>query len=198
MTIKRPRYFDHESGLSDDELVLQIAGGSSEAFEAFHRRFSRDGLRFLRTRLQPEDAQDVLQEAFLQVWRRARTYDPARGSAGAWFFTIIRTRCLDRLRCHMYPHSSLDAQTGYEQIDPSEEPRILNLSLVNGLLQRLDRKRSRVLQMTYYGGMTHAETARHLQAPLGTVKSQIRSGLHELRHILEKPSRLPLVCGDAI
>ena len=196
MTIKRPIYFDHETGLSDDELVLEIARGSSEAFEAFHRRFVRDGLRFLRTRLQAEDAQDVLQEAFLQVWRRARTYDPARGSAGAWFFSIIRTRCLDRLRCHTY--SSLDAQTGYEQIDSLEEHRILNLSLVNGLLQHLDRKRSRVLQLTYYGGMTHTETAHHLRAPLGTVKSQIRSGLHELRHILEKPRRLPMVCGDAI
>ena len=196
MTIKRPIYFDHETGLSDDELVLEIARGSSEAFEAFHRRFVRDGLRFLRTRLQPEDAQDVLQEAFLQVWRRAGTYDPARGSAGAWFFSIIRSRCLDRLRCHT--HSSIDAQAGYEQIDSLEEHRILNLSLVNGLLERLDRKRSRVLQLTYYGGMTHAETAHHLRAPLGTVKSQIRSGLHELRHILEKPRRLPMVCGDAI
>jgi len=196
VTIKRPIYFDHATGIPDNELVLEIARGSSEAFEAFHRRFARDGIRFLRTRLQPEDAQDVLQEAFLQVWRRACTYDPARGSAGAWFFAIVRSRCLDRLRCHT--HSSLEAQTGYEQIDPCEEPRIINLSLVNGLLQRLDRKRSRVLQLTYYDGMTHVETARHLSAPLGTVKSQIRSSLHELRHILEKRSVLPMACRDAV
>ena len=182
-------YFDPQTRYSDDELVLKIAQGSNEAFEAFYRRFARNGLRFLCMRLKPEDAQDVLQEVFLQVWRRAESYDPARGPAGAWFLSILRSRCLDRLGRRQNPSS--DSIVGIERAGPSEEPRIVTDLLVQGLMQTLDRRRSRVMMLTYFGGMSHRETARHLKAPLGTVKGQIRSSLIQFRKILQKSGTLP-------
>ena len=180
-------YFDPQTRYSDDELVVEIARGSDEAFEAFYRRFARNGLRFLCMRLKMEDAQDVLQEAFLQVWRRAESYDPARGSAGSWFLSILRSRCLDRLGRRR--DQSADC-TMVEQAGPSEEPRIVTDLLVKGLMRRLDRERSRVMMLTYFSGMSHRETAQHLKAPLGTVKGQIRSSLIQFRKMLERPSTL--------
>ena len=181
-------YFDPQTRYSDDELVLEIARGSNEAFEAFYRRFARNGLRFLGMRLKAEDAQDVLQEAFLQVWRRAASYDPARGSAAAWFLSILRSRCLDRLGRRK--NQPADSMMEIEQTGPSEEPRILTDLLVQGLMQTLDRRRSRVMMLTFFGGMSHRETAQHLKAPLGTVKGQIRSSLIQFRKILQKSGTL--------
>ena len=134
------------------------------------------------------EAEDVLQEAFLQVWRRANDFEEARGRAFTWLVTIARSRALDRLRAAgsrgRLAHEA--AQLPREDVGDaatdalrSEEGRAVRQALAD-----LPDEQRRPLLLAYFEGLTQAEIAARLGDPLGTVKTRMRAGMIKLRAIL--------------
>ena len=135
------------------------------------------------------DAEEVLQDTWMQAWRTAERYDPARGAVGAWLVTIARSRALDRVR-------SLGARRRAETAAASEaasEPAPVAPDPATGYARRMLRKdvasavtalapqQRQVLELAYFEGLSQTEIAARLDAPLGTVKSWTRQALLKLR-----------------
>ncbi|MGE5716738.1 MAG: RNA polymerase sigma factor [Acidobacteriota bacterium] len=172
----------------DPELFARIADGDRDAFGLFYDRYAPVLFAFcLRILTDARDAEDVLQEAFIQVWRDARRFDATRASVKTWLFTIARSRALDRWRSRhsieqrfsAAPDESLDrASAG----DGGQESAALR-DYVSRCLEKLSEAEQAVLRLAYFDGYTQEEIAARLNEPLGTVKSRTRSGLAKLRAI---------------
>jgi len=142
-------------------------------------------VRILNSR---EEAEDVLQEVFLQVWRRAADFDETRGRPFTWLVTLARSRGIDRIR-------NLAARDRVAQAGAREESeqvsdavadafRSEQRGLVTTALAQLPEEQMRPLMLAYFDGLTQSEIAAKLNAPLGTVKTRMRSGLMKLRELL--------------
>jgi RNA polymerase sigma-70 factor (ECF subfamily) len=182
------------SQIADEDLLRAISRGDESALAALYDRYRLILfsliLRILHDR---HEAEDVLQEAFLQVWRRAADFDQSRGRAFTWLVTIARSRALDRLRmlssrsrlvnAEAEPGADEFGDTGAE-IVKSEQGEIVRLAL-----RELPEEQRRPLILAYFEGLTQAEIAERLGDPLGTVKTRMRSGLSKLRELLRDRSR---------
>lgn len=178
-----------QAQVNDVDLLKAIAGRDETALAAIYDRYRviLFGLliRILNSR---EEAEDVLQEVFLQVWRRAADFDENRGRPFTWLVTLARSRGIDRLR-------SLAAR---ERVaiagsrEPSEEVsdavadafKSEQRQLVLTALDQLPDEQKRALVLAYFDGLTQSEIANKLGAPLGTVKTRMRAGLIKLRELL--------------
>lgn len=178
-----------QAQVNDVDLLKAIAGRDETALAAIYDRYRviLFGLliRILNSR---EEAEDVLQEVFLQVWRRAADFDENRGRPFTWLVTLARSRGIDRLR-------SLAAR---ERVaiagsrEPSEEVsdavtdafKSEQRQLVLTALEQLPDEQKRALVLAYFDGLTQSEIASKLGAPLGTVKTRMRAGLIKLRELL--------------
>lgn len=143
-------------------------------------------LRILRRRT---EAEDVLQEAWLQAWRNAPSYDPKRGPVAAWLLMIARSRALDRYRSiASRQRAELREQAEvHELFCPDASGASLHRELherIHAALGTLQPQQRRVLEIAYFEGLSQSEIAAHLEVPLGTVKSWTRKGLLLLREIL--------------
>ncbi len=167
---------------ADGDLLRQIAVGSEEAFRVLWDRFSPGIYTVCRRRLMDSGAaEDATQETFISVWRRADTFDPARGSAAGWLYAIARNAATQLVR-RGHPGSTLtvlDERTADEPDDP-----VMRLAL-HAALTRLPATEREVLELAYFEDMTQTTIAEHLRLPLGTVKTRTRSGLHRLARYLE-------------
>ena len=176
---------------SDDvALIRSTAEGDREAFGRFYDRFAplvfTFATRLLRAR---SEAEDLLQEVFLQVWRQAGSYTQDRGSPEAWLITITRSRGIDKLRSirrrdkgfvSIEEPGGAEAGRELKREEGGTEARLM----VEGPLARLPQAQQRVLEMAYFDGFTQAEIAARLGEPLGTVKTRMRDGLERLRGLL--------------
>jgi RNA polymerase sigma-70 factor (ECF subfamily) len=176
--------------LPDDpmHLLQQIAGGDREAFRRFYDRYATLAFTFaLRVLGARSDAEDLLQEVFLQVWRQAQSYSPQRGSPEAWLITITRSRAIDKLRSrHRRGISSVSADEssrGEVGVAPASQASEAKLT-VQGVMARLPETQRLVLELAYFDGLTQSEIATRLGEPLGTVKTRMRAGLERLRGFL--------------
>lgn len=135
-------------------------------------------------------AEEVLQEAWVQAWRSARSYDPARGAVGAWLVTLARSRAIDRLRSEgsrrrVESEAALDppepiADASAEAAQRQRSERVL------AALGTLEPHHRQVLEMAYYAGMSQTEIAGRMNAPLGTVKSWTRQALSKLGSLVPR------------
>jgi RNA polymerase sigma-70 factor (ECF subfamily) len=163
------------------QLIRRLAAGDHHALGEFYDRYAglvnALALRVLRDN---SDAEDVVQEVFVQVWRQASRFDPARGSVEAWLCTMARTRSLDRLR------RRTSRREEPEDIAPPEtqQPRTEEGLAVRKALQGLSADQRRALELAYYEGLTQSEIAERLGEPLGTVKTRIRTAMLRLREVL--------------
>jgi RNA polymerase sigma-70 factor, ECF subfamily len=171
-------------------LLEQIAGGDGEAFRRFYDRYASLVFTFaIRLLSSRSDAEDLLQEVFLQVWRQAQSYSPERGSPEAWLITMTRSRAIDKLRSTrrrdmrpLSPDESARLEGGMHAEPPTQASEA-KLTL-EGVLMKLPEAQRTVLELAYFDGLTQSEIAAHLREPLGTVKTRMRAGLERLRGFL--------------
>jgi RNA polymerase sigma-70 factor (ECF subfamily) len=165
-------------------LLRRTADGDRKALGELFDRFAgfANGLalRILRDR---REAEDVVQEVFLQVWRQAERFDAARGTPAAWIGTITRTRALDRLRRRAARREEpSEAAPAAASAAPAAEDALA----VRAALAALPNDQRREIELAYYEGLTQSEIAQRLGEPLGTVKTRIRSGMMRLREALQR------------
>jgi RNA polymerase sigma-70 factor (ECF subfamily) len=175
------------------ELLARIAAGDREAFGRFYDAYAPLAFGLIRRILpQPGDAEDVLQEVFWEIWRLAPRYEPARGAPAAWVLTRARSRAIDRLRSLRRRD-----EVGVEAIDTAAAPspagraedpssRVPDRELVRGAMGALVPAQREVIELAFFGGMTHTEIAARLKQPLGTVKTRMRSALKHMREQLAR------------
>ena len=135
-------------------------------------------------------AEDAIQDAFMNVWSRAASFDPERGSLRAWLLTSVRNRCIDYLRgrgARERREEELDTNVDYAQA-PSDPWREVALSLertaVRDAVSSLPAEQRQVVEMAYFGGYTHTEIADMTRVPLGTVKGRMRLALEKMSSYL--------------
>ena len=174
---------------NDVELLKAIVARDEVALAQLYDRYRviLFGLlmRILNNR---EEAEDVLQEVFLQVWRKAEDFDEDRGRPFTWLVTLARSRGIDRLR-------TLGARERVAEASAREVPEEVSdaatdafkseqRGIVSDALAKLPDEQKRPLMLAYFDGLTQSEIATHLGAPLGTVKTRMRTGLIRLRELL--------------
>ena len=173
----------------DDILLLnRVAAGDQGAVGELYDRYSRLlfglVLRILNDR---GEAEEVLQEVFVQAWRGSHTYRAGLGSPAGWLLGIARNRAIDRLRAGA---TRLRAVDGTMAPRPVETPEILcslteRQQHVHAALAALPGEQRELIERAYFDGSTQSEMAAQLSLPLGTVKTRVRTGLHTLRRLLE-------------
>ncbi len=167
-----------------------MRAGDTRALEELYDR--HNGLLYsivLRIVRSAADAEEVLQEAWLQIWRGAATYSAARGNVGAWLVTVARSRAIDRFRSEGSRQRAEQA-AGAEPSPPPTEDASANAAYrqmserVGRALEKLGPQHRQVVEMAYFGGLTQGEIAERLNAPLGTVKSWTRQALLRLSDLV--------------
>ena len=171
---------------SDAELIRRVALCDDQAFAALYDRYSPKlfGLLLRTLRSHPE-AEDVLQEVFLEVWLRAADFDETRGRPFTWLVILARSRAIDRVRFLAARHRAAvesqreapqwNSSDACENVIRSEQGRI-----VSEALAALPDKQRRVLLLAYFEGLSQPQIAARLSLPLGTVKTQMRAGRPKL------------------
>ena len=181
------------AGTRPDALTLQVllagcARGDHDAFERLYRSTSAK-LFGLCLRIVGRDAvaEEVLQEAFVQIWRDAGRFDPTYGEPMGWMAGIARHRAIDALR-RRRPEGAWPPAlaAGGPEPEASEWPQHVDALALRHCLEELGVEQRRTIALAFYSGMTHGELSRSLGAPIGTVKSWIRRGLAQLKGCLER------------
>jgi RNA polymerase sigma-70 factor (ECF subfamily) len=175
--------------LADEELMPRIGEKDPDAFEVFYDRHG--GVAFsLAYRIVGERgaAEDVVQEAFISIWRSGARYDRARGSVRSWMLGIVRNRAIDFLRSKAgrAPKLDFDDDAVLEhrpssELTDAEALRRETTHELRGALGELPGEQSKVIELAYFGGFSHSEIATMLEVPLGTVKGRMRLGLEKIR-----------------
>ena len=178
-----PAPFDHDAAL------LACARGDRGAlrrlYEVEVRTMLGVALRIVRQRAL---AEDIVQDAFVKVWERARGFDPQRGSGRGWLYSIVRHAALNEVR-NSGRQIALD-EAGLEAIDAQRSVQAgvaagPELGTLDACLGQLDADKRASIVLAYVDGCTHAEIAQRLATPLGTVKAWIRRGLQALRECMQ-------------
>jgi RNA polymerase sigma-70 factor, ECF subfamily len=177
-------------------LLSRIALGDQAAFGEFYEKTSPHlygvALRILRI---PSAAEEILQEAYVNVWHHAGSYESAKSQPLTWLTTIVRNRCLDQLRRRELETVNLasddDDAPAYDPPSDAPSPAAMLLAgaearSVRDCVDQLDAGPKQAIALAFYHGMSHAELAQQLREPLGTVKSWVRRGLEKLKSCLDR------------
>lgn len=179
-----------DSGPDLPDLLRRCGRGDEAAFARLYDATSARAYGMaLRVVRDPAQAEEVAQEAFLEIWRTASRYDSDRGSALSWLLTITHRKAVDRVRS---AEASSRRDTSYHQhnqpVEHDSTAEAVQVSLdahrVRGALATLTDVQREAVGLAYFGGYTHTEVASMLDLPLGTAKTRIRDGLIRLRDTL--------------
>lgn len=174
-------------------LLARVAERKRAAFEELYDRYANilyaTALKFLK---EDADAQDVVQDVFIQIWDKAKLYDPSKGKPLTWALTLTRNRSIDRIRSiqrrsrlrdDFERETAADESAGIREalseVDASEKSQILR-----DAVGRLSPEQRKVIELAFFGGFTQSEIADRLGQPLGTVKARARRGLMKLKEML--------------
>jgi RNA polymerase sigma-70 factor (ECF subfamily) len=173
-----------QAQVSDVHLLHSIARRDEQALASLYDRYHRIlfGLlvRILSSR---EEAEDILQEVFLQVWRRAADFDEHRGRPFAWLVSLARHRAIDRLRLHSSLARASVRETG-DDVSDTAQATLEQREIVADALAQLTDEQKQVLILAYFEGLTQAEIAARLGVPLPRVRTHMRSGMIRVRELL--------------
>ena len=172
----------------DADVIPLLAAGDARAIESLYDRYGRlaFGLAFkmLNDRMA---AEDVVQEAFVALWRHARSFDPDRGQVRSWLLRIVRNRAIDRIRgagTHRETANIDDVELAVADTAWDHVSADADRSQVRSLLSSLPLTQRRAIELSYFAGLSQPEVAATMQVPLGTVKSRQRLGLERMRQAL--------------
>jgi RNA polymerase sigma-70 factor, ECF subfamily len=169
----------------DATLLERVAAGDLDAFHLFYERYAGRVHAYVQQLSRSrEGAEDVVQEVFLAVWRKAASFRPERGDAAGWLYTMTRNKLVDGWRRAGQGAEAVEA-LDFQRL-PAERPEATELLLtVRQALARVAPDQRRAIEMAYFGGLTYEETADRLNLPLGTLKSRIRTGLRAMHGVLQ-------------
>jgi RNA polymerase sigma-70 factor (ECF subfamily) len=177
-------------------LLPAVSEGNLAAFEQLYDRHSPILYALLlRMLANPEDAQEVLQEAFVKAWNDASRYDPSRGSELAWLISIARSRGIDRIRSrkvrgdrekdaardNSIRSAAVDGMAAVESAVAGEEQRA-----VRAALAEIPEAQRQALELAYFDGLSQSEIAEKLGVPLGTIKTRMQLGMRKMRERLRE------------
>lgn len=180
----------------DAELLERVAKGDEEAFALLYDRFA-PGLYSMVIKMTNDEveAQDVIQDAFSHIWRRAGTYDRQRSAAFTWAVMVTRNKCIDRLRvrqrfARIVEKATMERNGDLAMDDSAAEAAGLREErlLVRAVLAKVSPDQKEAIELAFFNDFTHEQIAERLGAPLGTVKARIRRGLQKLRELLSAGS----------
>ena len=177
--------------LADEDLMSLIETGDAQAFEALYDRHSRAAYRMAyRIMGKPQATEDLVQEAFLKVWRAAGSYRVHRGSARTWVLSIVHNLGIDQLRSlasrrRVQDITQARAPTSQPSEAFAETWRNSQSEQVREALRVLPQEQLKVIELAYFSGYTQKEIAELLKVPLGTVKGRARMGLKKMREYLD-------------
>jgi RNA polymerase sigma-70 factor (ECF subfamily) len=174
--------------LADEDLMALVRRGDARAFETVYERHATAAFSLAyRMTGKRATAEDVVQEAFLSLWRSGARYDRTRGSVRTWVLGIVHNRAIDALRRSMVHDRRRASDEGIEERFEAPERTEVEAARrdeahdVRVALETLPPEQCRVIELAYFGGFTHSEIAEMLQTPIGTVKGRMRLGLEKLR-----------------
>lgn len=174
--------------LADEELMQLVRRGEAGAFEVVYERHCSAAFSLAyRMCGSRAAAEDVVQEAFLSLWRSGARYDRARGSVRTWVLGIVHNRAIDSLRRSVVHDRRRASDEGIEERFEARERTEVEVGRrdeaqeIRQALQTLPTEQSRVIELAYFGGFTQSEIASMLDAPIGTVKGRMRLGLEKMR-----------------
>jgi len=179
------------SALADEDLMQLVRRGDTLAFEVVYERHATAAfsLAFRMTGTR-NVAEDVVQEAFLSLWRSGARYDRTRGSVRTWVLGIVHNRAIDALRrAHVHEKRRASDEGLEERLETPERTdveaaRHEEAATVRRALEDLPAEQCQVIELAYFGGFTHTEIADMLETPVGTIKGRMRLGLEKMRHAL--------------
>jgi RNA polymerase sigma-70 factor (ECF subfamily) len=185
---------DTTQQIADRETLLRVGHGDQAAFSALYDRLSGP-LYSLALKIlgDASDAQDALQEVFVPIWSRARTYDPEKSSVFSWAVLLTRSRAIDRLRARdrrlrvvvgsAADEAKLTEATNASTVESAADTanKKDEAAHVRSLLNNLPEDQRQAIELAFFGHRTHHEIAAQLGQPLGTIKARIRRGLLKLR-----------------
>lgn len=186
----------HATSMIDPSLLARVVKGDQQAFSQLYDHSSTLlftlALRILGNR---EEAVELLQDVYWEVWRKVSRYDVGRGTPVAWLITLTKSRAIDRLRARAsrgyQATNSLEAETAAEVADPGPSPFETQAdqelrAAVEAAVAGLPQAQQQAIELAYYEGLSHAEIASRLNQPLGTVKTRIKLGMSRLRDSLRQ------------
>jgi len=179
---------------SEIELLRQVGRGDRRSFEQLYERFS--GVLFsiaYRMLNSQEAAEDVLQDVFVQIWKKAPLFDPTRGRPMTWAVTLTRNKAIDLIRSAQRRsglHDTMlrekralryfDDRSSFDAVASDEMSK-----LVRAAIEKLSKEQRVAIELAFVASMTQAEIAEYLDQPLGTIKARIRLGMLALREMIE-------------
>jgi RNA polymerase sigma-70 factor, ECF subfamily len=177
--------------LADEELMQLVHDGDVRAFEVVFDRHATAAFSLAyRMCGRRAAAEDIVQEAFLSLWRSSRAYDPARGSVRSWVLSVVHNRAIDALRRQGsrdrrdVPDDGIAERLSAPDRTDAEAERREDARRVRAALDELPPDQRRVIELAYFGGFTHSQIAEMLDLPPGTVKGRMRLGLTKMRYVL--------------
>ena len=178
--------------LDDNQLLSMVQQRDRGALEALYDRYG-GAVYSLAMRMLSDSgaAQEVTQDTFFNVWRRASSYHSQRGKVTSWLFSIAHHRTIDELRRRRRDQSQVQhgVDLSNKPSDGADDPVAYataqyERSQLKDALHTLRVEQREVVVLAYFGGLTHSEIAKHLDQPLGTVKTRMRLGLRKMREAL--------------
>jgi len=173
---------DGSTNMDDQALLSAIQSGGQDAMSTFFDRYSKMVYSVaLRVLHDSSEAQDVMQEIFIQVWRNPRAYDAARGSLAGWLVVVARNRAIDQLR-RRKPADPVELFTLPSSMNLAQEAeRSLLLEKIRKAMDGLPAEQRTAIELAFFEGLSHSEIAEKTGDPLGTVKTRIRLALMAIR-----------------
>jgi len=189
----------HATSIIDPTLLARVVKGDQQAFSQLYD-YSSTLLFTLAVRMlgNREEAAELLQDVYLEVWRKVSRYDVGRGTPIAWLITLTKSRAIDRLRARASrgyrATNSLEGGTATQVADPAPSPLETQAdqelrTAIGAAVAGLPQSQQQAIELAYYEGLSHTEIATRLNQPLGTVKTRIKLGMSKLRESLQQWGR---------